>query len=122
MRSMMRFLSTLMIALIIAPALSGCSDSAQSQSGEYEVVQLIGNYNNATIEAVRSNLVVVPFSPDYNPQLTPIMIAPGVLGPTDALTQQEKDAIKASYEAGQTLALIAPSTMKGFHIDGTRGD
>ena len=117
MRSIMRVLTTLMIALIISLSLPGCSDSAQSQSGEYEVVQLIGNYNNATIEAVRSNLVVVPFSPDYNPQLTPIMIAPGVLEPADALTQQEKDAIKASYEAGQTLALIAPSTIdvEAFH-------
>ena len=117
MRSVMRFLPTLMIALIISLSLTGCSDSAQSQSGEYEVVQLIGDYNNATIEAVRSNLVVVRFSPEYNPQLTPIMVAPGVLDPEDALTQQEKDAIKASYEAGQTLALIAPSTIdvKAFH-------
>ena len=110
--------SALFGILIISFVASGCSDSALNhESGEYEVVQLIGNYNNATIEAVRSNLVVVPFSPDYNPQLTPIMIAPGVLDPVDALTQQEKDAIKASYEAGQTLALIAPSTIdvKAFH-------
>lgn len=103
--------TALLLSSCVALIASGCSDSAQSQSGEYEVVQLIGNYNNATIEAVRSDLVVVPFSPDYNPQVTPIMIAPGVLDPVDALTQQEKDAIKASYEAGQTLALIAPSTI-----------
>ena len=109
--------TALLLSACFALIASGCSDSAQSQSGEYEVVQLIGNYNNATIEAVRSDLVVVPFSPDYNPQLTPIMIAPGVLDPVDALTEQEKDAIKASYEAGQTLALIAPSTIdvKAFH-------
>jgi len=103
--------TALLLSSCVALIASGCSDSAKSQSGEYEVVQLIGNYNNATIEAVRSDLVVVPFSPDYNPQVTPIMIAPGVLDPVDALTQQEKDAIKASYEAGQTLALIAPSTI-----------
>ena len=109
--------TALLLSSCVALITSGCSDSAQSQSGEYEVVQLIGNYNNATIEAVRSDLVVVPFSPDYNPQLTPMMIAPGVLDAADALTQQEKDAIKASYEAGQTLALIAPSTIdvKAFH-------
>ena len=103
--------TALLLSSCVALIASGCSDSAKSQSGEYEVVQLIGNYNNATIEAVRSNLVVVPFSPDYNPQLTPMMIAPGVLDPVDTLTQQEKDAIKASYEAGQTVAIIAPSTI-----------
>ena len=106
-----RLANALFLSSCVALIVSGCSDSAQSQSGEYEVVQLIGNYNNATIEAVRSDLVVVPFSPDYNPQLTPMMIAPGVLDPADALTEQEKDAIKASYEAGQTLALISPSTI-----------
>ncbi|MCP4465725.1 MAG: hypothetical protein GY813_03105 [Halieaceae bacterium] len=106
-----RLANALFLSSCVALIASGCSDSAQSQSGEYEVVQLIGNYNNATIEAVRSDLVVVPFSPDYNPQLTPMMIAPGVLDPVDALTQQEKDAIKASYEAGQTLAIISPSTI-----------
>ncbi len=106
-----RLTTALFLSSCVALIASGCSDSAQSQSGEYEVVQLIGNYNNATIEAVRSDLVVVPFSPDYNPQLTPMMIAPGVLDPVDALTQQEKDAIKASYEAGQTLAIISPSTI-----------
>ena len=111
MRYRLSLATALLLSSCVALIASGCSDSAQSQSGEYEVVQLIGNYNNATIEAVRSDLVVVPFSPDYNPQVTPIMIAPGVLDPVDALTQQEKDAIKASYEAGQTLALIAPSTI-----------
>ena len=117
MKDRLSVATALLLSSCLALIASGCSDSAQSQSGEYEVVQLIGDYNNATIEAVRSNLVVVPFSPDYNPQLTPIMIAPGVLDPEDALTQQEKDAIKASYEAGQTLALIAPSTIdvKAFH-------
>ena len=106
-----RLATALFLSSCVALIAGGCSDSAQSQSGEYEVVQLIGNYNNATIEAVRSDLVVVPFSPDYNPQLTPMMIAPGVLDPVDALTQQQKDAIKASYEAGQTLAIISPSTI-----------
>ena len=112
-----RLANALFLSSCVALIVSGCSDSAQSQSGEYEVVQLIGNYNNATIEAVRSDLVVVPFSPDYNPQLTPMMIAPRVLDPVDALTEQEKDAIKASYEAGQTLALISPSTIdvEAFH-------
>ena len=111
MRYRLSLATALLLSSCVALIASGCSDSAKSQSGAYEVVQLIGNYNNATIEAVRSDLVVVPFSPDYNPQVTPIMIAPGVLDPVDALTQQEKDAIKASYEAGQTLALIAPSTI-----------
>ena len=111
MRYRLRLATALLLSACVALIASGCSDSAQSQSGEYEVVQLIGNYNNATIDAVRSDLVVVSFSPDYNPQLTPIMIAPGVLDPADALTQQEKDAIKASYEAGQTVAIIAPSTI-----------
>ena len=117
MKYRLNLATALLLSACFALIASGCSDSAQSQSGEYEVVQLIGNYNNATIEAVRSDLVVVPFSPDYNPQLTPMMIAPGVLDPVDALTEQEKDAIKASYEAGQTLALIAPSTIdvKAFH-------
>lgn len=103
--------------VIIALVASSCSDSAQSQPAGYEVIHRIDNYNNATIEAVVSKLDVVPFSPDYIPQLTPVKIAPGLLKPTTGLTARETDAIKVCYEAGQILALINPNTtdVEAFH-------